>query len=151
MEKPENLHYVDLLRTWAVSVARCVVWFAVRERETGGLNVPHECWVDEYLALYLRYGRGPQRFGARIARLDVNPTSAAPLHPFLRENSSGTSMQQASNFFHGELDLPPRGPFKWTDPLGYRWQGIDPGEGWAQAVERSPRVATVFPEPPHRT
>lgn len=148
VKEPPNIYFADFMRSWAVSVAHCFVWMGTRrtaESVDDGPNVFHECWVDENLALYVRYSHFSRKVGARFARLDIDPTSTRPLDPISRENSSASSVQQASNFYDGGLNGAPPDETEWTDSLGYAWWGDTPSEGWAQAVDNSHRVETILP------
>lgn len=127
------MYYADLMaepmRRWGVAVGRHLVWQAAN-----GPQTVRECWLGADLALYVRYANRSGWFGARFAGLHIDPTSGRPIDPAVREHSSGSAAQQASNLYDGGLGGGAPAAVEWTDDLGFGWWGDVPPGGWAGAV-----------------
>lgn len=143
LDRPENVYFADLmaepLRLWAIAVGRNFLWQASRP---GGPHAITECWIGADLALYARYSNPAGHFGARFAALHHDPVSGGLLDPALREHSSGSAAQQASNLLDGGLGGGQPANGEWTDDSGYRWWGDVPDVGWPAAV-RGARMETL--------
>lgn len=89
-----------------------------------------DVWIDDDLALLVRYRLIDYALAARFARLDIDPTSQ------LEPSSSG---QLASMLYH---NLHSPSEWEWVDEDGYLWWGDRPDGGWT-TVATADRLLTV--------
>lgn len=134
-ERPDDVFYADLMATWAGHVIDSFLWLVDLHGGADPGFVVNEAWAGADFHLYVRYRADGRLLGARLGRLDVDPTSAFPLAPTARDTASGSSTRLASNLYHGGFATgPDPGPPDWRDPLGHAWWGEPPGAGWESAL-----------------
>lgn len=154
---PEKTYFVDLMRTWALSVAENLVDRAECEHRrrierSGGVDaapefhVVVESWVADDCAIYLRYRHYGSRIGVRIADLDLDRVTGTRLDHARRDDLLGSSVGFANNLYDTVLESgpPPAEEREWTDSLGYEWWGDPtPPRGWNRAIHDTPRLETI--------
>jgi hypothetical protein len=124
-------------RQWAIAVAENVIW---RSLQPHAYHIIEECWIDDELALCLRYSNRRGRYGVRFAKLEMSPITP-PLPP----RSTG---EQGSNFYDVQLGGGEPGRCDWTEPDGREWWRDAPAAGWPRLLDPSSRLATL-PIPEH--
>ncbi|SDO89030.1 hypothetical protein SAMN04487905_10138 [Actinopolyspora xinjiangensis] len=154
---PDDVHFADLMLTWARGVARNLVDRAGHEprhriERSGGVDAAPEfhvfveCWVAGDCAIYVRYRHYGEAVGVRIAELDLDRITGTRLEHARRDDALGSAVGFANNLYDVVLESgpPPAQEREWTDSSGYEWWGDPaPPQGWYRAIHETPRVETV--------